>query len=201
MQSLVGLLLLILVPYCALCIDEKYKKYISRVSLLSIFVSVFTLFGVLTDVSFKWEWLNILCFFSVYTCILFFIIYVWKWLKNKMLKIIWIILVCAPFVLVSLLGLFLSMLGNSDSYDYCKTLDGGRFKVRSYVEFSDNMKESVVTKIYQEISYLPFLEYLIYDTTDMNQYIEKTEYNNGRILIYRSDGSDYPSVEKVKVDR
>ncbi|SHF84789.1 hypothetical protein [Dysgonomonas macrotermitis] len=182
---------------------NKFKKYGAKIFVTSLVVLLLTMFGVITDISFKLSWLNMACSFNIYIVVVLVLVYLGRTLKNKILKVIYILLVCTPFMLISVLVFLFSLSGYSGGggYYYNKTIDEGRYKVRSYVESFDNTEETVATKIYKEIGYLPFLERLIYKTTNINEYIKNTEYNTGRIFIYRNNGNGLQWMETVNVDK
>ncbi|PXV60235.1 hypothetical protein CLV62_12911 [Dysgonomonas alginatilytica] len=72
--------------------------------------------------------------------------------------------------------------GGYDGYEKTFSFEG--YTVYSYIEFSDNTKETVAVTIYEELPILCFLEYKMYETKEINKYLEKAEYDMDAKTMY-----------------
>lgn len=162
-----------------------------KVLIISLIVSLITLYGALTNISFKSDIIN-LFFISAFPL---FILMIFGFFKRLIMKIVYAVLIAIP-IFLAYTFYFMSI---SSPSSYRQTLDDGKYTVSSVLKSWDNTAENMEIKIYKEVSFFPIMECLIYKTEGINEYLKKAEYNSGKIVLVMETGN-YQWIKTVNVD-
>lgn len=185
-----------IVPLIFLIRGFQDKKVNTKLLVGSLVISLITLCGVLTDISFKSDIINIF-FISAFPLFIFMI---YGMARSVIMKILYGFLIATPIFFYCTSQLISTLLRDYSASSYLETLDDGRYKVRALVKSWDNNKENVEVSIYKEIALLPFMESLVYQSTNVNEHIEKAEYNQSAISLFKVN-NNYQWVEIINVDQ
>ncbi len=166
-----------------------------KVLIISLIVSLITLYGVLTNISFKSDIIN-LFFISAFPLFIFMI---FGFSKGLIMRFVYAVLIAIPIFLAYTLYFISILLLDSSPSSSRQTLDDGKYTVSSILKSWDNTEENMQIKIYKEVSFFPIMECLIYKSEGINEYLKKAEYNSGKIVLFMERGN-YQWIETVNVD-
>lgn len=173
------------------------RAIMKRILISSLIISVVCIFGVVLEIQFQTELMNVLFAFNIVLSVSLLLSYVYFRLKRRALKVIYSVFVCIFILPVLVIWLLSESLG-SDGYSFRKSLNDGQYTVVSFVSWSDNTKETVQIEIYKEIRNLPFLEKRVYESHDVNSYVENAVFAHGFIVLSMS-GWNNTWTERVDV--
>lgn len=187
--------------------NTNYNRTKSIVLVLSSVIPVIGVMSIYIGVSFKIELYNIVYLLAINLGIVLVISYAYVRAKFIILKLMCLIAlsIFSVFLIHMIFNEEDGSIARSDMHYFRKSLNEDQYTVMASVthyEVNEDAlnTETVRVEIYKKFFLLPFLEWRIHTSIDVNRYVRNADYING-VIILSVFGKDREWTETINVDK